>query len=241
MTKVVVFLIIPLTLLLRLQVIAQDKLTTFGLQFKPILSSELINTGAQTDQVDNIDFEIKPRSGYSFGMVVRKGLTKQLSIESGINFSRRNYELNIANDSLNFSGTSEFRYIIYEIPIMGLVYVRLGEQAYLNAAFGASFNFLPSNWDSFDYYFEHFSARKSWVVPSLLANIGFEYRTYDKGHFYLGLTYNRPFSEITTAGVLYKIDNVEQARTFFDVNGSYLTLDLKFFFPEPRSKQNNRR
>ena len=241
MTKIVVYVLVSLFICVSLQINAQEKVTTFGLQFKPIISSELINTGPQTNQVDNIEFEIEPKSGYSFGMVIRQGLTKQLSIESGINFSRRNYRLNISDDSLNFSGTSEFRYIIYEIPIMGLVYVQLGEQFFLNTAFGASFNFLPSNWDSFDYYFEHFSARKSWVVPSLLANVGFEYRTYDKGYFYLGFSYNRPFSEITTAGVLYKIDNVEQARTFFDVNGSYLTIDLKYFFHEPRSKQNRRR
>ena len=241
MTKAFAFFISYVVLGLIFSLTAQQKVTTVGIQFKPILSSELINTGPQTEKVGNIGFELKPKGGYSFGMVVRKGLTKQLSIESGINFSRRNYDLSITNDSLNFNGTSDFSYIIYEIPIMGLVYVQLGQQTYLNTAFGVAFNFLPSDWDSYDYYFEHYSARKSWVLPSLLANIGFEYRTYEKGYFYLGFSYNRPFSEITTAGVLYKIDNAEQARTFFDVNGSYLTLDLRYFFNEPPDNKNRRR
>lgn len=241
MIKAFAFLICQLVLWSTFLLSAQQTVTTVGIQFKPILSSELINTGAQLERVGNIGFELKPKGGYSFGMIVRKGLSKQLSIESGINFSRRNYNLTITNDSLNFKGQSDFSYIIYEIPIMGLVYVQLGQQTFLNTAFGVAFNFLPSDWDSFDYYFEHYSARRSWVVPSLMANIGFEYRTYDKGYLYLGFSFNRPFSEITTAGALYKIDNVEQARTFFDVNGSYLTLDLRYFFNEPPDNKKRRR
>ncbi len=221
------FLISPFVLF------SQKRITTFGIQFKPIISSEIINTGAQTNKVNGISFTIKPNQGYSFGMVVRKGLSKQLSIESGINFSRRNFGLSIQDDSSNFRGESEFSYVIYEIPILGLVYVQMGKNSYLNTAFGTTLNFLPSDWDSFDFYFEHFSERRSWIVPSLLANIGFEYRTYDKGYLYFGFSYHRPFSSISEAGVLYKQDRIEKARSFFDISGNYLTIDLRYFFHEP--------
>ncbi len=53
---------------------AQKEITTFGIQFKPILSSELINTGPQTQQEGDINFTIEPRAGYAFGMVIRKDL-----------------------------------------------------------------------------------------------------------------------------------------------------------------------
>ena len=154
---------------------AQKQITTFGLQFKPILSSELINTGPQSEKVGDIGFEISPRGGYSFGMVVRKGFNEQFSLETGINYTRRNFGLNITEDSTGFSGSSDFRYIIYEIPILGLIYIQLGQNTYMNTAFGASLNFLPSDWESFDDYFIHYSQRESWVIPSLLANVGFEY------------------------------------------------------------------
>ena len=220
---------------------AQKGVTTIGLQFKPILSSEIINTGPQTNEVNDIAFTIDPSGGYGFGMVVRKGFTDQLSIESGINFTRRNYDLSIERADIAFTGNSDFSYVIYEIPVLGLVYVQLGEQTFLNTAFGASPNFLPSDWDSFDYYFEHFSRRESWIVPSLLANFGFEYRTREKGYFYLGFSYHRPFSRITKTGVLYKENQVELARTFFDVSGNYLTLDLRYFFHEdPELKRKKR-
>ena len=228
--KVIVFLLLfPISFF----ALSQQEITTFGLQFKPIISSEIINTGPQESQEGAIGFKIEPDGGYSFGMVVRRGFTKQLSIETGINFTRRNYNLQITNDTLNFVENSDFGYVIYEIPIVGLVYVQLGENAYLNGAFGTSLNFLPSDWDSFDTYFLHFSQRRSWIAPSLLANLSFEYRTYDKGYFYLGFSYHRPFNNITTAGVLYREDNLELEKTFFDISGNYLTLDFRYFFHEP--------
>ncbi len=200
----------------------------------------MINTGPQTNTEGNVNFKLEPSGGNSFGAVIRKGISKQISIETGINITRRNFDLTINEDSTNFQGTSGFKYIIYEIPILGLVYVQLGEKTFLNTAFGLSLNFLPSDWESFDYYFEHYSARRSWVVPSLLANIGFEYRTYDKGFFYVGISYNRPFTEITTAGVLYKVDQDVQETTFFEVSGNYLTIDLRYFFNEPTKNRNRR-
>ncbi len=220
------------------ELFAQKEITTFGLQFKPIVSSEIINTGPQSEQKGQIGFSIKPKQGYSFGMVIRKGISKQFSLETGINFTKRQFQLSIINDTSGFSGTSDFAYVIYEIPVLALLYVQLGEQFYMNTAFGASINFLPSDWRSSDSYFVHLSTRESWIVPSLLANVGFEYRTYDKGFFYLGFSYHRPFTPITSAGVLYQENRLEKERTFFDISGNYLTIDLRYFFHEdPEWKQ----
>lgn len=221
---------------------AQQDITTFGLQFKPIISSEIINTGAESIRSGALEFTIEPNQGYSFGMVIRKGITDQINLESGINYTKRNYNLSIVNDTLNLNGNSSFSYVIYEIPVLALIYVRMGQNVYMNNAFGMSFNFLPSDWESFDNYFTHFSQRKSWVVPSLLANMGVEYRTYDKGYFYLGFSYHRPFTEITTAGIGYRENNLEKENAFFDISGNYLTIDLRYFFHEdPDWKQKRER
>lgn len=218
---------------------AQQEITTFGLQFKPIISSEIINTGPQSLKQGAINFTIEPNQGYSFGMVIRKGFNKQFSFETGINYSKRNYKLNITNDTLVFNGKSDFSYVIYEIPALALIYVQMGRNVYLNTAFGMAANFLPSSWESNDYYFNHFSERKSWIVPSLLANIGTEYRTYDKGYFYFGFSYHRPFANITRAGVGYVENRLEKETAFFDITGNYLTIDLRYFFHEdPEWKQN---
>lgn len=220
---------------------AQQEVTTFGLQFKPILSSDLINTGAQTQKMGQIGFTIEPRSGYAFGMVVRKGLNNQFSIETGINYTERNYGLTITEDSTGFRGESDFKYVIYEIPVQALVYIRLSENTYMNTAFGLSFNFLPTDWETLGDYWQHFSQRESWIQPSLLANVGFEYRTYESGYLYLGISLHRPFNNITTAGVAFieqDFNRIERESAFFDILGNYLTLDLRYFFHEkPRYKQ----
>ncbi len=221
---------------------AQKDMTTFGLQFKPIISSEIINTGPETIKSGAVSFTIEPNQGFSFGMVVRRGITDQITLESGINYTKRNFNLNIENDTLNFDGNSSFSYVIYEIPVLALIYVQMGQNVYLNNAFGVSFDFLPSDWESFDTYFTHFSNRTSWVVPSLLANVGVEYRTYDKGYFYFGFSYHRPFSNLTVAGVGYRENDLEVENAFFDMSGNYLTIDLRYFFHEdPLWKQKRER
>ena len=234
-TKQIVLL--SFLIFLSVQLSAQKKATTlFGIQFKPIFSSEIVNTGPQSNIEGRVNFNLEQKLGYGFGMVIRKELTKQLNLETGINFTQRNYDLSIQVDSINFVGLSDFRYVIYEIPIKGLVYVRMGQNTYLNASFGSTIDILPTNWDSFGTYFEHFSSRKRWILLGLMANLGFEYRTQKDGFLYLGFSFHRPFTNITTAGVLYKVDNLEQERTFFKVSGDYLTFDIKYFFNEPNRK-----
>lgn len=224
------------------QLFAQKDVTTLGLQFKPIISSEIINTGAETIKEGAVSFTLEPNQGYSFGMVIRRGITDEFSLETGINYTKRNFNLFLSNDTIELNGESDFSYIIYEIPVLGLIYVQMGQDVYLNTAFGASLNFLPSNWESFDSYFTHFSSRKSWIVPSLLANVGVEYRSRKDGIFYVGFSYHRPFTEITTAGVGYLEDRLQKEAAFFDVSGNYLTIDLRYFFHEdPLWKQKRNR
>ncbi|MFB1021430.1 MAG: hypothetical protein QMC40_01560 [Vicingaceae bacterium] len=221
---------------------AQERVTTVGLQFKPILSSEIINTGPQSQEVENVSYTITPQSGYAFGMVIRKGLTKQVSLETGINYSKKNFGLKIADNSSDLNIDEEFSYVIYEIPITGLVYVQLGRELFLNTSFGLTADFLPSDWQSGNSQYYHRSFRTSWVLPSLIANLGFEYRTADKGFYYLGFSYKRPFTAITTAKAGIIDDNQQIIKqSEFDILGNYLTIDLKYFFHENPERKTKRR
>lgn len=232
------YFLLLLSLGFTIQSNAQKDVTNFGIQFKPIISSEIINTGPQSLKSGAVSFTIEPNQGYNFGMIIRRGITDQFSFESGINYTKRNFNLTLINDTIDLNGNSDFSYVIYEIPVLGLIYVQLGQKLFLNTAFGASINFLPSDWQSFDTYFTHFSKRKSWIVPSLLTNVGFEYRTRKDGTFYFGFSYHRPFTEITRAGVGYIEDRLQKEVAGFDITGNYLTIDLRYFFhEEPLWKQ----
>ena len=222
--------------------VAQERVTTVGIQLKPILGSSIINTGPQNQEVENINYTITPRRGYAFGMVIRKGFTKQISLETGINYTRKSFDLRITDDLSNLEIDDQFSYVIYEIPVTGLIYIQLGRQLFLNTSFGLAADFFPSDWDSGNSQYYHRSFRTYWVLPSLLANVGFECRTEKDGYFYLGFSYKRPFTNITTTKIGIVDDNQQIIKqSSFDILGNYLTIDLRYFFHENPERKFSRK
>ena len=73
---------------------AQKGVTTFGLQYKPIIPNRIIGTFEQEFNQNQFESTVKQRLGHSYGMVIRVGLTKNISFETGINYTKRNLGLN---------------------------------------------------------------------------------------------------------------------------------------------------
>lgn len=216
----------------------QERVLTAGVQFKPIFASNFLNTGPVTTSAEGVDFTVSQKFGYCAGMVVRYGITKAVSFETGINFVRRNFDLNVSTDSL--SEKSDFGIVGYEIPLSALVFIRLSEKIYMNGSTGISLDFYPSDVFTLGDSFKHVSWRKGILSPSLIANIGFEYRTANSGYFYIGGSFHRPFSYIYQANFQY--DPFNQGPTAnTKLSGNYLTIDFRYFFHEvpiePRSKR----
>jgi len=226
---------------------AQVNVTTLGIQLKPMIPSKYLGTGTEDAEVEGLQVHFEPNVGLNFGMVVRRGLTRNWSVESGICMVQRNYTLHFNHPE--FSGEKElrFRYIAYEIPMQALVFVKLSDRLFMNASAGASIDLYPSNVESstyqyrdtlrFDFYQKTY--KQSWIQLALLANYGFEWRTPDKGYFYLGASYHRPFRAIGTTAVLFEL-NGDPARTTTRLGGNYLTADFRYFFnekPEKRKKK----
>lgn len=215
---------------------SQNKILTAGFQFKPIVPTNLTNTGPTTIFENNIEYGIDPQMAYSFGMVIRRGFTKYLSFETGINYVTRNYNYSVFDAERQIDIQNSFRIIGYEIPTLGLVYVKLGEQIYMNGAFGLSFDVFPSDIGSGDTLFSVLAARNSWLQTALLANTGWEYRTEKNGYFYLGFSYHRPFTFMSRLQFSYDTPAaVERVQT--DLLGNYFTVDFRYFFHEDPMKK----
>lgn len=225
---------------------AQERVTTFGLQVKPIIPSTLLRTGATSLNQNNADYVVDHLPGYSFGGVIRIGLNNRFSVESGISYVRRNFESSVQHYDQLFSDTVGYRIIGYEIPVTGLVFVRLSDQIYMNTAFGLAFDMFPSDVSNFNSAeFVALGTRTGiegsnifpWLKVGLTANVGFEYRTKEKGYFYLGASYHRPF------GAIYDVVHIYDRPGAFDkatlqLSGNYLTVDFKYFFhEEPKEKK----
>jgi hypothetical protein len=217
---------------------AQERVITAGFQFRPIFSSEFFDTGP-IDITDNgVNFNMVPGSGSGFGMVIRKGFTNTVSLETGIHYIKRNYKLSMT-DSIG-KETSSFSIIGYEIPVSGLVFIQLSDEIFMDVSLGLSLDFYPSDIQNAGERFSHYSARKNWFSPAVIAGLGWEYRTEKSGYFYLGASYHRPFDYIYYSYFNYPDDETPTAQGGSELQGNYLTFDIRYFFhsePEKRKKK----
>ena len=227
-------LILLLLFLLVLEVKPQTNKTTFGLQYKPIVPAAYFNSTEVTKTSGTYNFNLTPKYSNSFGMVVRHRVNITFSIESGLNYTQRNFNLSIKNGNINLDDSTNFGIRSYEFPIQLLAYVQASEYWYLNAAFGISYNVLASDILSYGEesknYFQN-TYRKSGGYSALLANIGMEYRTEKEGCYYFGTSLHRPWEAI--GRVFPEYDNFNQEKEFsLDLLGNFLTLDFRYFFKE---------
>ena len=223
--------IFPYTLLLSLcityRAAAQENIFTAGFQYRPIFPSEFFNSGTRSISQNGIDFSISQKMSYNAGMVIRRGINKQFSFESGINYTKRNFSLSITDTS--FTGKSDFTIIGYEIPVQGMIFLRLADKIYANTSFGLSMDMFASNVTTRDTYFRHYSARHSVFQFAALANLGAEYRTEKSGYFYLGAAYHLPFSYFYSSSIMYE---PKQEIGRLKLRGNFIALDLRYYFHE---------
>ena len=221
-------------------VTAQENVTTFGIQLKPIIPFQFFGTGTQTTTEKDLTVDFTPKFGLNFGMVVRRGFSRNWSLETGINLVQRNFRVDLTYPKIPTKQSMKFRYICYEIPLQGMIFVKLGEQLYMNASGGLSFDIYPTSVgsstsvrvDSTVYDMNQRTGRLGWIQFALLANYGFEWRTRDKGYYYLGVSYHRPFSDIGHTRVNFESRNTAPIVLDYFLKGNYLTIDFRYFFHE---------
>ncbi len=130
-----------------------------------------------------------------------------------------------------------FTYIAFEIPVMALFYVQLGEKWFLNNAVGFSLDFFPSNAqkDEPDLPYEVLNTRRSWIIPSVKASVGFEFRTIKSGYFYLGGQFHRPLVPISDVFVeRSEAGNIGLQTIQTPLSGTYFAVDLQVFLQSRR-------
>lgn len=213
---------------------AQLGVTTLGLQVKPVIAVDVFDPLVSVS-TEHLNTSVELKGGFAFGMSVRVGVTNSISLETGLGQIQRNYDFRVVNDTSLYDATGRVRYTGYELPITGLVYIRLGEQMWMNTALGVSMDFYPSDVEGVLEEGSIYIFRRNWAQAGVLGNIGLEYRTYKSGTFYLGATYHRPFNDMALADLTWKYYGPPATRTTTlrtALTGSYLTVDLRYYFHE---------
>jgi len=209
----------------------------FGFQLRPIVPNSYLNTSVETTSLPNFTYSAKSNVGISFGAIIRKPLGKFWNLETGLNFVKRSYSLNYhLTDTVEVSSAQNMTFIAYEIPIQALIYVRLGKSWYMNASAGISFDFFPSETETFSsekldstyYDFKEKTYRIKWSALAAQSNLGFEYRTEKNGYYYLGASFHRPFGRIAGSEAIVETTTGSD-RVWLSLSGSYFSIDLKYF------------
>lgn len=208
---------------------------TFGLQIKPIIPSSMFRVVTNEFTTDNIDYYIKPQTGYSLGAMIRFGLSPHFTLQTDINYIKRNYSFSLEDSS--FTSEIGLRVISYEIPVMATYFVQLSRDVFMGPSAGASFQFLPTNLYSKNEVMNQLSLKKSWLSTSLVANVGFEWRTENAGYFYFGPTYNMYFKPMFNTRIEYK-NALQQTKTVYStLKGDYFGLIFRYIFSPNNQKR----
>src|SRR5690554_6404998 len=117
----------------------------FGIRVKPLIPFGLVGDKAFDLKEEGFETTVSPLAGYSYGGVVSIGLTDLLAIETGINYTRRNYRASYAVPDSNVYAKDELGYVSFDIPVNFLVYVKLGSQFFMSVGIGTSGNFNAFN------------------------------------------------------------------------------------------------
>lgn len=212
----------------------------FGFQIKPVFPTRFIGEPELFLSRDGFETRLSQKIGYSFGGTVRAGITELIAFETGINYTQRNFDLTMAYPDSSSFARDTLSFISYDIPINALIYIKLSEKWYSNASLGLLLNYKPTDIGAFnqpggEHYYKHTGLTRSKVSFDVNANVGFELRTEKSGFFYVGGSGRVPLAPLfdLVADYVYEGNTV---RLIGEVDGSFLSVDFKYFFPNIKNK-----
>jgi hypothetical protein len=217
--------------------------TYFGVEYKPIMAGDFIAKSETTLTLGSFTTNFKQLLGHSYGANIRVLLTPGISIETGIHMVKRNYNITFSESESNLTASKKISFYNYDLPIIPNFFIKLSDKVYLANGLGPSFVFSLSDVAtqsvvSSTTKFIAEGRRTHRIAIDLSANLGFEYRTSNKGIMYIGGNARIPFAPIfTVAGILETINTQKKKIVIGNMSGTYISFDLKYYFPTNQKKQ----
>lgn len=212
----------------------------FGFHYRHILPMQQMQSGTQKFSDSVLQTSITPQDGYTYGGMLRYGITDLISIETGLYYTQRHFQIQSTRTDSALTVDQRLRFVQFEIPIQGNIGIQLSRSIYANAALGAAVLYKPTSVATYVNPYDKHEFRQVGLVDinkkigfDIRTSIGFEYRNKKAGVFYIGGT---AFVQLQPAFVLlsrYQYENFKQA-AFGDVNASGFGLDFKYFIPYTR-------
>ena len=212
----------------------------FGLQFKPLIAGDFLGSSKLALNNEQFFTTVSQKFGYSFGANVRIGLTKLISLETGINQVQRNYNTDFSIPDSNLFIRNDISFLNYDIPFNALVYIQLSDKIFMNASLGGSMVYNPTDvatklalQGGNVFIFE--GRRFSKLGFELNANFGSEFRTVKSGIFYLGISGRIPIKPIYEVAAVYERQSYSKV-AIGNLIGTYISFDLRYYLPNIKNK-----
>lgn len=217
----------------------------FGLQIRTVFPTAFIANPTTELEKDGLKASITQTFGYSFGGIVRVGLTELIALETGINFTQRRFTIKGSVADSGIYVTNDLGFIQYDVPINGLIYIQLSKRIFANASLGVTAGFKPtdiatSNNINGSKFFYHTGLVNKKASLDLNGNLGFEFRSKKSGFFYFGGTVRIPTAPLFTYIATYRNQGYKVSQ-FGDVSGAFLGLDFRYFFKNVKAQKEEQR
>ena len=211
----------------------------FGISVSPVIPNNFIGAVKTDfkDSAESMSVNFKNTWNFTFGGTVRIGLSKLISLETGISQVRRTYETSVSIPDSSINSNSKLLFINYDVPLNALFYVQMTKHWYMDASLGVSITHYPSDVRKIDNASSNETVtnelrRTNRTYFALNASIGFEYRTDKIGNFYLGFGAKVPFKQPYFGVVIYEKSGYGTKTTAYKpISGGYFTIDLRYFLP----------
>lgn len=217
----------------------------FGVQVRSIIPTNFVGNPITTLQKDGLQASLQQTIGYSFGGIVRVGLTELIALETGINFSQRYFKVQGSIADSGIYVTNQLGFIQYDLPLNGLIYIKLTKRFFANASLGVTAGFKPTsiatqnNIDGSKFFYHTGFVNKK-ASLDLNGNLGFEFRSKKTGFYYLGTTVRLPLAPLFTYIATYRNQGYKVTQ-YGDVSGAFLGIDLRYFFRNVKGQKEDKR
>ena len=198
----------------------------FGFQTRMIIPSDAIGPNSLTLTKEAFTTTIQQQTGYTFGGVVRLGLSELISIETGLNYVQRIYGITMSETDSAITAFSNMKFIQYDIPVSAVINVKLTKELYANASLGLALQNKPSSvgiitnpQGKHEFLHQGVVDIHKKMSFDLISSVGFEYRTKKSGVFYLGGSARVAMAPVFLLVAKHRYVNDSQV-VFGNVNGA---------------------
>ncbi|WP_343634202.1 outer membrane beta-barrel protein [Fluviicola sp.] len=218
----------------------------FGITASPVIPNNFIGAVHTrfTNDSGSMTADFHNKWGFTFGGTIRIGLSKYISLETGISQVRRVYQISVSIPDSNIYDSQKLTFINYDLPVNALFYVPLTKKWLADASLGVSLTHYPSNAQDTMYPAPKRTIfvqgrRTERTYFALNAGIGFEYRTSKAGTFFLGFGAKVPVKPPFFGVSIFKHSgNGNKLSAYKPIEAGYFTIDFRYFLPISNKKKN---